>query len=118
MIQVVLRLLAERLPRLVTVGDFRGVDAEEAEADLGLIAGESRDGIAVAHTLDLDDDGAGGAAWAGWRMTRRKQTAKATAVWRTNTEGVHIAVDRSCPMRRLASGISRGVSCRGLDAAC
>jgi len=51
---------ALRAGRFLPVGDLRGVNAEEAEAELGLVAGQRDDGVPVADPLDLGEEGAGG----------------------------------------------------------
>jgi hypothetical protein len=66
-IQVVTGFLAERLPRLVTVGDFGGVNAEESDAEPGLAVGDGCDGVTVADALDLGDKGARGGGIGGGR---------------------------------------------------
>ncbi len=47
-------------PRLGTVGNLGGVDAEEADAELGPLGSESRDSVPVPDTFNLGDEGARG----------------------------------------------------------
>jgi hypothetical protein len=59
-IEVVPGFLAVRLAGLRTVRDLGGVDVEEADAELGLVAGDGRDGVAVGDALDGGDEETGG----------------------------------------------------------
>jgi hypothetical protein len=51
-------LLPERLARLIAVRDFRGVNAEEADAELGALVGIGYHGVAVRHAFDGGERGA------------------------------------------------------------
>jgi hypothetical protein len=61
-VEIVPRLLAKGLAGLSVVGDFGGVNAEEAEAELGVVVGEGGDRVAIRHMLDDGGEQAGGGA--------------------------------------------------------
>jgi hypothetical protein len=59
MIEVVTRLLPVGLGGLVTMKDLGGFDAEEADADVGSVRRNGREGVAVGDVRDGHDKGAG-----------------------------------------------------------
>jgi len=68
MIEVVAGFLAEGLSELPAVGDLRGVNTEEADAEPGQVRGDGHDGITIAHALDGGGEGAGGGGvGGGWK---------------------------------------------------
>jgi len=59
--------LAKGLAGLLAMSDFRGVNPEESEAELGLVCGDGDDGITIAHALHGSRQAAGGGGVGGGR---------------------------------------------------
>lgn len=60
------------------MGDLWGVNAEEADAELGLVGGDGRDGVAVADALDLGNEGEGGGGKGGTEKEDRIADGKSS----------------------------------------
>ena len=63
---------AVRLARFCAVGNLRGIDAEETDAELRAVRGDGHETVAVGDALHHCDEGAGVLAWAGARKQHRR----------------------------------------------